>query len=434
MVWGIPAQEGGEMALPPKIRQVFKPEHHSLADLIPRVLLSTGTSGYNHATYDVYPAGYGIGMAAADVDEDSIADALATFEAGQLYRTYIWTKPRSALEWLDEECRTLGLIVSLQNGGLTFRRAPTFSTAGLAVGTFDESNKAAINERIAIERAAIQETPDGLWNTALLRGRWSPTREEYGEAITLVDTVSVDGYGQSRILELGTQGMTGSSAGLVPSVLARMQIFRFPFPRITRSIDRTTLEGLVVGNAWLLTDSGIPDPFTGARGVTNRLTYLEAFSFDFHAARGTVTLRMFPNQRAAPLAPSALLDYDHVTGGYDAVSSPRRLYTKPTTYSEAGVKDVTYFPVGSKIRVIQQDAANPAAPLTWGNVEVLAIVAGSDYIEIDSALAGFVATNRYTFTFDDYDVAVSSQRTLGTWQADSADGFIQATTDWYPWT
>lgn len=433
MVWGMPTAEGGEIVTPPKVRQAFKPEHHHLAELIPRVLLSTGTSGYNHATYDVYPAGFGIGMAAADVDEDSIADALAPFEAGQLHRTYVFTKPRSAWEWLEEECRTLGLLVSLGTG-LVFRRAPTFATAGLAVGTFDEGNKAARNEHPVIERATRTESPDGLINTAKLRGRWSPTRDEYGETITLVDTVSVDGYGQSRVLELGTQGMTGSSAGLVPSVLARLQLFRFPFPRITRSIDRTTLEGLVLGNAWLLTDSGIPDPFTGARGVTNRLTYLEQMRFDFHEARGDVTLRMFPNQRAAALAPSALLDYDRGDGGYDAVSSPRRLYTKATTYSDVGTKDVTFFAVRDKIRIIQQDAANPSAPLTWGNVEVMGVVAGSNYIEIDSALAGFVATNRYTFTFDDYDVAVSGQRTRGTWEADSADGFIQATTDWYPWT
>jgi hypothetical protein len=184
----------------------------------------------------------------------------------------------------------------------------------------------------------------------------------------------------------------------------------------------------------LLTDGFCRDPDTGRRGVAVRPAMIRKLRCQWGGAQpgggtapagGEVELFLLPTNRVAPYGPSAQLDDTVNTGGfssgYNSSSQTIRCYAHKYSESSEAV-DVSHFATGNKIRIVEMDPANPAAPDSWDRI---ASNVSSNDIVLDSALSSpaFDSGKRYRVIFDDYGDAVTLQRTK-CYQADDADGRI----------
>ena len=406
---------------PIRVRQVFRPAISEptlpLSTLLLRLMTSTGGGVAHNGVSDIYPVGWGTAIRRADIDVTSFGIFASIFG-----RQYTFMRPRSLKDLLDEECKTIGAVITVRGGLITARRTPQVGLVSATAILLDETNKAEDDERMD-----LSETPDGLYNVISIRVGWDEAAEEFrGDEIPITDSMSVDAYHQTRKFSIENKGIPGSEVpnAIVYALMDRLLLFRTPYRRLARSFDRSLWLRLAPGDEVLVTENGVPSPFTGSRGLTNVSAFLESVTTDLDRARGSVVLRLFPIQTVTPLAPSAMLDHTRVDGGHAAGT----LHLRANEFSNAGENDTNWFVNGDRILIVQSDALNPGAPLLWRRT---ATVVALNTLTLDAALAApaFDATRRYIVTFDVYGTVVVGQFARAVWVGDDVDGNIGATQD-----
>lgn len=124
--------------------------------------------------------------------------------------------------------------------------------------------------------------------------------------------------------------------------------------------------------------------------------------------------------RVAPYVPTAMLDQTSTNSGY--VVATKIATCHANKFSEAtDAADASYFTTGRKIRLIEADPSNPAAPSTHD--DTVASQTGNT-ITLTDGFAGFDNTKRYLVVFDTYSDSIAAQQSAFVYQADDADGMI----------
>jgi hypothetical protein len=402
-------------------------EFGSIGDLLLRMMLSTGTSAYNHATYDVNHQSMGLALPYTLLDVDSISGGLNRIKV---------------VLFLDTPAPLLQLIEGwsgLNNRRLAWRRGRITSVgfgeeASDDVIALTEDNKAArvdANGQAVIERPVVRRTRDHLINQIKLRhsrdlttGEWFTetvndirSQSKYGVRTHTLDGIGVySGFGHGLGAALVTWRKTVEAVALA--------YFARPLAVIERSFDISLLASLYPGAKVSITDNHITNPTTGTPGVSDLLAWCVSTSFDFRSGVGRAVFLFAPHlaQTAAHavLPPSARIDTTVNSGsfsaGYD--STNKILALMAHHYSGASDDtDASHFAVGDKVRVVQRLTETDTI-----TTDTVAAVDG-DNSRITLTTGGaltFSSTLVYDLEYEDVDTVVTAQRAGTVYLADAS--------------
>ena len=408
----------------------------AISDTVERILnfltYSTGVDGYNDTDRDKFPYGMGVGIPAALMS--SMIAAVSGLSSAKSTILVIMAKPTKLIDLLGADLVLRWIFPRWKNGSLEFKSWGS-PVAGSSVASLTEATKSAPAgnqtnhltattltkqfQKAIVKIAFNRETGSGLEN------------ESYKDTFTIEDCVSVDEAGSS--VPTGTikarntyAAIAATGAGLealLPDFLAMMPLFSRPARWMTRSIDPRYFEGYSVGDIVLVTDPFARDPSTGQRGMVARPAFVTRHAYSLggwtpesreaSAPVGEVDLFFIDIDRHQVYGPGATLF------SYNAGTSTITCDAHGCSESSEAA-DATHFSAGRKIRIIERDPADPAAPVMWDRTVASQT---SNNIVLTSGLSSpsFDPDLFYRVMFDDYADSTADQQANFTYQADDAD-------------
>lgn len=409
---------------------------------LPAFVLSTGTPGYNDPTYDVLPLGIGLGIPRRLGGNQLIASVQSLPESAAPIVIVI-DKPTQFADLLAGDLQLRRATFRWKQGevSLTAWKTPT---ASQVVAVLDDSNKAAPSENE--DHHATATTENGTWAKPIVKIQFNRNvntgaddAEGYRNVIVIQDAAAIDDSGGSggvvTIKARNTYGayqQTGAGIdALAPGYVAQMPVFARPARQATRSITPELFEELSIGDVVEFSDLTAVDPETGELGIVLRHAIVTGIRYSPGGLlpgkdepgdmAGEVDLFMFDTERWAEYAPCAQVDETATNAGYDVATKVLTCYTHKHSEAAEAV-DLSRFTNGDKVRIVEIDPADPAAPLTWD--DTLAGTPTSTTARVTTGLGGWDNTKRYRVIFDDYADAVTLQRRKS-FQADDVDALVQ---------
>jgi len=348
-----------ENAEPLRIKQVWV-ERGKVGELLAKTMLSTGSSGYNEPSFDVYAEGFGIGVPYELVDVD-------TFRTMEIDYELFLERPTPFKELLEEVCAVYGRHIVFSGGRLTLTRPGFDSPESEDIIELDEDSKSD-----SPGRPEVRYSTDGIINRIELvystldirRQKVDPqstyqftTVNRVSNRIVVSDATSESAYGHRRTLQIAAKGILDESAWAEYVAKPIITHFSRPFAIITRTISARGSH-IVPGDIILITDNYVVDPATGERGAAGLACWVRSTEFDWSRGAGRVELVFMPDHDASRIrkvAPSAL--YVSYNAG-----------TKVTTladhaYSRAGdAVDASHFDVGDIVQLREISPVTISAP------------------------------------------------------------------------
>ena len=410
-------------------------------ELVAKIFASTGTAGYNHATYD--ELGYGFGLAIPwDLLGDGFVTSLQNLPGADAPLSVTIDKPAKIVDILKSDLILRNAHLVWKGGQLRFA-CWTSPHASNAVHALTESNKAEpYGNRIPQRSATIRST---AWAKPVLRIEYNREIQtgNYRDSITIENRTAIDDSG--GVGEIVTvparntwadRAATGAAIeALLPDIIAWHTVFSEPITLLTRSIDRSLIFDIAPGDIATVTDAFARDPESGLRGITARAAVVMSCSWsnggpspgdargDARPYVGEVTVMFVPVDRVGVYAPAAELDDTYSDAGYDnATVSIKVLSHEHSDSTDAA--DVTHFAKDDKILITEIDPDDPAAPLSWTRTISGAPV--GNVITLSAVLGGWDNTKAYRIVSQVYSAAVATQQ-ADAYQADNADGMIENT-------
>ena len=398
----IPDTTGGR---PIRIKQVWL-EYGDVADLLLRLLLSTGTSGgYNHADYDDFDAdGFGVGLPASLIDEDTWKNL-----QGSGY-WLVLDKPQRYSELLESALEVRGGYCVWRRGKLAivFPGEPTSGD-----GTYDltEANKADT------KTTRYRRSSDAIINVCKLR--WNRTIDgKWLDEATVKAASSISDLGERKPVTLEAtgvyEGLLGSEGGGLDeawdTIAQALGYFSRPIAEVTRSYAHP-LMGMAAGDTVNLTDERVIDPTTGVRGVSGWPCWVSETKWDLAQGAGECTLVFLPEfdkDQRAKWAPSAEVSSSSVSSSRLIVTCTAHKYTPSTDTLTDSDHLAT---AGNKVLVAEVSPTNPASPTTYA-LEVLDSP-GANQIRFTTdptATVGLATSKKWVVQFDDYATSTTTQK------------------------
>lgn len=411
-----------------KVRQVWY-EKQPLSSLVLRLILSTGTNGYNHATYDVNPSGLAMGVPASLVDIDSFRTL------GSDPWTLFVNQP-------TETARLLESVLASRNRYIVWRRGklalvePKVDGPAIAVAfSLNDNNKASRGDRVRAELAG-----DGIINRVELRYN-RDIAGQFQAVATVDDVVSQSDFGHQRAVAVEAWGIQTRAGDGFPETLAQLAAktlayFSRPVVVIERTISKALIE-IVAGDTVLISDPYLVDPRTGARGVTNFPAWVQSMSFQPDQQSGRVRLVYspdFPSDKVCPWAWSARVDFASTDAGYVEVSgSSRYVQVLADEYQDSAAgaaDDLAGVLAGDKIRIRELSPSDPYNPRVWQRT-VESVDRVNLRIYLTTAIADWDSNLRYIVTPDTITNVVQAQRAYTYIADDTTDTTGYAANDSY---
>ena len=417
----------------------------TLVDLLTKMLSSTGVSTYNGA-YDTLPEQLGLAIPWEILDTgwtDSLT-ALGSQSASQSILVYL-DKPRKLWDVVKAD-------LLLRRASLIWRGSGGAGTGGIAIATWStptattatwdltEDNKTSPASTVDPQRTVSQLSDEYCLNTLKIDYN-RDLGGNFHDSLTIVDRAAISD-GELVITVQCPNSFAGQTAtgqgveALAAGAAAWLPMFARPVRKIRRSIGIEHALTMSPGDIANVTDNFARDPSTGVRSLTAVPALIVSVSVDWGgadpgggAARdfiGEVDLVLEPGRRFAPYSPTAEVDHGAAGGGYNA--GTKVLTFLAHAHSETSqATDVSNFAIGDKVRVVEIDPANAAAPLTWSDT-IAAI--GTNTATLTTGLAGYSATSYYRMISEAYTTAVSTQKS-DVYQADDATGLISSVAQAY---
>lgn len=348
-----------------QVRQVWYEPAATLADLVLRMLLSTGTTDYNSSTYDKNPFNMGAAV------PYSVVDVNGFLELGSYSAPVYIDRPTPLTKVLNSICATYGFYVMLdtENGKITLRPLQLSGVNIAATWTLTESNKARRDDVSVIDYGT-----DGIVNKFELKhGR--NLKGDFSETVIVEDIPSITDFGERRkvTVEAWCIGIGEQQHQLADDWVARVAaqgaIAARPQTRLTRSFNYSLLDMMPCDTA-TVSDPKMIDPADGERGVSSLPAIVVETAWNLGSLTGMCTLAMWPDlnvDRTAKWGPAARVDEGASNAGYVVVSGSERYLackTRQYAHSSQGV-DVSFFAAGDKIDIIELSPTNPASPTRW---------------------------------------------------------------------
>lgn len=382
--------------------------------------LMTSTGYAVNGTYDVLPVGYGLGIPAALIDTASFEAVEDELGAASAERQWIVSEPTPLSDLIDAEAKTLGFYVVMNGSGQLAARRIAQDFAGLTAVALTEDNKHS-----PTDRATFSVSPASLLNQVTVRFDYQWQDDKPASELPFNWRVSQQQYETTRGLDVDNRGLYSfesmDTAELIGRLQERIGVYADPWPTVTRTINRQLFTRIVPGDRLRLTDSGLPDVFTGNRGVAAMTVTAVRVSFDLHKGHGRVDAihdGMIPDAQRAPLDPSARLTAFN-PGTFVATLAANDFSVAPAT-------DVDSFAVGDVVLIVEGSATTPTAST---NTQRTIAAVGANQVTLDGAIGGLdPAVSVVYLTFARHDSTVTGQRTRGTWMGARTDNLIQNAT------
>lgn len=424
---GLTVDDSGEHL---EVRQVLALSG-SFAELVPRLFASVGGDGTNHADYDVFPMGAGIPWSLLGDDFLASCRSLeqATRSGGMLL---LLERPTKLVDVLLPELILRFAWIIFKGGGYQLISPPT-PNALATDHDLDETNKAGQE----LDLRAMSEVTQ-KWLRNVVKVDYGRTLDnEYHKHLTVIDPTSIADYGESAALTIRAANAYADSAGTGASVedlsvnliAKHLPFFARPMKVVTRSISPDKFD-IAPGETATLNDDFVRDPTTGRRGMANRAGVVIDVVHDWGAGggqlSGEVVVMFSEEDRTYPMSPCAEIDETADAGGFtDGYDSANLLIKlKQHQHSRSSdAKDVTHFAIGDEVQVVEIDPADPAAPRSWTRT-VTDKDEANDTLELDAALTGFSASERYRVVPALYAEVTEGQQ-LHAFIAAADDGLIQ---------
>lgn len=442
------------------VRQILVLEQN-WAQLLLRLAYSTGTSGYNHSTYDTLPYGCGwnlpgsllgpeferslLNLPGADMPQVVVIDEATTF--GELFKDdflFRW----SFVCWRDQ-----GFEIGEWKTPVASLAATSYAGVTLELV---EANKADADPNAEHRIASIESNEHirPVVRVEYARDFGSDRNARYTKALQIEDQRAVDDAGgnvrpqtirlRHTFAELAATGSAVEKlkAGFITRVTMASKAAR----KIVRTADLRYWEGYTVGQIALSSDSYARDPITGRRSIASRPAMITRLAYSpggppWNKGKSRdpfceMELMFLDVQRGQNYAPCAQVDVTQANAGYNAAL--RRLICFPHAYSHSllslGLRrggttddieavDASHFPAGSKIHIIEIDPANPAAPIEW---ERTVESQSGDNIILTVALSApaWDATKEYRIVPQKYSQVIAAQQEV-VYQADDDDCMVE---------
>lgn len=421
--------------------------HSTFKDLLLKMLISTGTSGFNHATYDTLAEQLGCAIPYSYLTDDFVAE-VAALECADLDLTALVRKPTRLAELFEADFILRRCFMVWASGRLQMQAWAT-PNSGYASTTLNETSKATPTGTQDKQRAHVSEADDFK---NVIKIRFNPNAEgELQDEITLVDQSSIRDHGERAITinARNTFRQTGSVGSpldeLVGLFAGYMPITSRPWQVIRRSLDFSRFETAYPGQVVSLTDKYVRDPATGLRyshmtstgGISGFPAMVVGHRFSWggteagrdgaqphvNAPAGEVDLMVIPVRTQATYVPCAQFNEGAANAGYDAGTKVITCHAHKFTESSESA-DAAFFSAGDEVFILQIDSESP---LTWS--DVVASQSGNT-ITLTTGLAGYSSANRYVIMYDAYGTVGTLQKAK-CYQADDADGLIVDTTQAY---
>jgi hypothetical protein len=441
---------------PVKIRQILLIEDTWAQSLL-SLLYTTGTTGYNHSTYDNYPNGVGLALPGETIG-DEFKTTIMNMTGANAPVMMVLDEPTKFLDLVAGDLNFRLAFIRWKNQHFEIKQWRTPLNTD-AVATLSESNKALPatdtdpNHRIASEETNEHVRP--VIKIDYCRDFAVGRNGDFLRSFMFEDQTAVDDAGggvKPTTIQLRNTLQQHANAGAsieagLPDFMARMTSISRASHKINRSMDSRYYESVAPGDIVTVVDLFARDPLTGVRGISSRAFFVVSSGYDLGGptpqadgatrdAGGEVTCNSLDTQRGRAYAPSADIDFSYGSGGYTAGynAATKTMRCVAHSYSHSITvqtargtvyvdepHDAVSFPTGSKVRVTERDPANVAAPLTW--TDTVASQAGDD-ITLTTGLGAFDTAKRYRIVPDAYDVVVTAQKDT-TYQADATDELVK---------
>lgn len=379
----------------PEVRQTYV-ERGPAGQILLKLLLSTGSSGFNHSSYDVYPVGLGLGIPASLVD-------IQSFETlSDLEYELVCDKPRPFSEILNTICAVGGRHVVFRSGKITLTYPGFDSPSVQDIVLLTEDNKGQPDDRTRANYSA-----SGLYNRLQLKHGTiadSTLATAFGydrvetRSITVESTASISEHEQVKSLEIEGSGIISPEPWVEYVASPALAYFSRPSGTLTRTIN-PQLFHLVPGTVCKITDNTLVDPRTGTRGVAGLACFVDSVEIDFQKGYGNVSLLFMPTNAASRYsyyAPSALVSTYGTSTKVLTVSAHAFSRSTDTT------TDAGRFAAGDKIAVVERSPTNPASPSRFTG-EVQSVNAGANTITTTADItsgAGLTAGKTYVVEYN----------------------------------
>lgn len=405
---------------PIPVKQIWWESGNAAAILL-KFLLSTGTTNFNHATYDRLPFGMGLGVPASLLNIPSF-QSLADLQA-----SFLLTGPTKFVDYFESQLAVAGKYCVWQDGKIALRPMALVSPNITPAITFTEGNKAS-DDVMASQRLQVDYSSDGVINRCVLEYN-RLVDGTFRDKLAIEDVVSVTDFGRRKTLSVKgwSVGNIGEAESWIDNVAASvLAFFSRPFARARRTFTYQEIgNGIACGDTVLLTDSGMIDPATGLHGVTNMPGCIVGWEYDWTTGVGVAEIILLPEYdatRLAAWAPTARI------ASYVAATKVITCVAHQYSHSSEAT-DATRFPAGSKVRLVSYSPANPAAPTNY-QAEVASQTGDTVTLTADPT-AGAGLSGTFNLQFDEILTAVAAQDANSFVADDATDSTGDAAGDSY---
>lgn len=259
-----------------------------------RLMVSTGTTGYNSTTYDLLPDGWGLGIPSQFIDIESFEDLYADLPVSALVRRWVFDEPTSFRDFIEAEAKTLGFLITVQNGKIT--AVPTHRKAT------NRSSQLTIDDSVRLlgKSGKWRTSPEGIFNVIKLRSDYDYLDGSFYSVDTFIDRASQVDTRVVNEVEVENKGLSstvlkGADDKAVTAVRAimheRLQEYSRESFEYSCEVNRKA-DGLMLGDIVRVTDAFVPNPMEGTIGIVGHLGRIIAIDFDEIRGRGTLTIRL----------------------------------------------------------------------------------------------------------------------------------------------
>ncbi len=406
------------------------------ADVLAMLLASTGTSAYNHATYDTLPDHIGAAIPWQILGSTFTESAEHLAEAGADLEVML-EKPKKLTEAVgpDMVARLASFIWKSQCIAIAHWSLPA---AVVSQHTLTESNKATAIDAHDDQRTVAVESDDYLINAVKLLYNRRQDGKSYSSTLNIIDRTSQYETGLHRpiSIELANTFSGNSSANATVEKLAdhlasMLHVFSKPLRIVRRTISPEYYEGVAPGDICVVSDDFLRDPDTGERGISNRPGMIMSHEVDYGGYEidsgrirpplGQIDIVLWPRSMVVAYSPCAQVDDTASNGGYDSGTRTLTFYAHEHSGS-ADATDLSHFNATDAVRIIEIDPDDPASPQTW-TTTISSINTGANTCVVADALTGWSSTTYYRMISANYSSATTTQK-AEVYQADDADNMI----------
>ncbi len=414
-----------------RVRQAWVVEGR-VSQHLNRMLLSTGTSGYNDATYDKWPSTVGLGIPSTLVDSVSI-EALDSVLGAAGNQRMVVLEPCPAANHINSFCASCGFALVWKNGKL---RARIVTTPGAlpAEWTLDETNKG--------NRHAV-ETDDGgslIINRFTLKYNRRPVADEYQTEDVYDNLPSQHELDDVREMEYEARNLYDTDGSQVAAwrqnVAAPLAAYFGRAIRRHRRSGSRVLLGIAPGDIVSWSDDDAPNHRTAAYGQSGAKAWVTSVSFDPETCEHDLTL-VTPSGKFGAMSPVGLFDYSRGDAGWD--SGNLTVYLRAHEFSlstesvdAAAFSSWVWADTSALFRVVEVDPATPGGAQVWGSKAIVSVDAATNSLVLNGALAGFSTSKRYYIEFEDYATVTAGQQATA-YIGDDADQKIVNDDPVYLW-